>query len=110
MSHNIYPGYLQGMIGLIFDATISMYISLRSNELWSNYSNPALDALINRARSTLNEKERQKICFEACKIIKEEVPTCLTYQQINLWGVNERVNWKAPPDERLFVFDMSFKK
>jgi hypothetical protein len=50
------------------------------------------------------------LCFEACKIIKEEVPTCLTYQQINLWGVNERVNWKARPDERLFVFDMSFKK
>jgi hypothetical protein len=24
--------------------------------------------------------------------------------------VNERVHWKARPDERLVVFDMSFKK
>ena len=58
----------------------------------------------------MDAKERQKIHFEACKLIKEEVPTCLNYQQIDIYGVNERVNWKARTDELLYVFDMSFKK
>ena len=29
---------------------------------------------------------------------------------MDIYGVNERVNWKARTDERLVVFDMSFKK
>jgi peptide/nickel transport system substrate-binding protein len=109
-SHNLYPAYLASWAQPYFDAGGTLYPTLRTGEPFSNYSNPQLDALISRSRVTVDDKERQKIYFEACKLIKEEVPTCLNYQQIDIYGVNERVNWKARADERLYVFVMSLKK
>jgi len=109
-SHSLYPAYLASWAQPYFDAGGTLYPTLRTGEPYSNYSNPQLDTLISRSRVTVNDKEREKIYFEACKLIKEEVPTCLNYQQIDIYGVNERVNWKARADERLYVFDMSFKK
>ena len=44
------------------------------------------------------------------KLIHEDVPWVWAYQQVDIYGVNERVNWKARMDERLEVFNMSFKK
>jgi peptide/nickel transport system substrate-binding protein len=109
-AHNLYPAYLAGWGNTLFDATGTTYSTLHTGQPFSNYSNPQLDALITQGRATMDAKERQKISFEACKLIKEEVPTCLNYQQIDIYGVNERVNWKARKCERLYVFDMSFKK
>jgi peptide/nickel transport system substrate-binding protein len=106
----IYPAYLAGWGHPLLDATGTMYPTLRTGEPYSNYSNAKLDTLINQARTTMDKKERQRIYFDACKIIKEEVPVCLCYQQIDIYGINERVNWKARADERLYVFDMFFKK
>ena len=39
--------------------------------------------------------------------MKKVISAC---QQMDIYGVNERVSWKARPDERLVVFDMFFKK
>jgi ABC-type transport system substrate-binding protein len=44
------------------------------------------------------------------KLIHEEAPWAWAYQQVDIYGVNERVNWKSRMDERLEVFNMSFKK
>ncbi len=66
--------------------------------------------MIKQAAITMDKRDRQKIYFEACKLIKEEAPVCCSYQQIDIYGVNEQLNWKARSDERLEVFDMAFKK
>ena len=58
----------------------------------------------------MDQKKRQKIYSEAVKLIHEEAPWAWAYQQVDIYGVNERVNWKARMDERLEVFNMSFKK
>jgi peptide/nickel transport system substrate-binding protein len=108
--HDLYPAYLTGWGNALFDANGTTQSTLRTGQPFSNYSNPQLDALITQASATMDAKERRKIHFEACKLIKEEAPTCLNYQQTDIYGVSERLNWKARADERLYVFDMSFKK
>jgi len=58
----------------------------------------------------MDQKKCQKIYSEAGRLIKEDAAWAFASQQIDIYGVNERVNWIARPDERLAVFDMSSKK
>ena len=58
----------------------------------------------------MDRAKRLRLYAEASKVIKEEVPCAFIYQQVDIYGVSERLNWKPRPDERLFVFDMSLKK
>jgi peptide/nickel transport system substrate-binding protein len=109
-SHNNAPAYLLGWGNTSFDADFTINPLMRSGKLLSNVSFPKLDALIDQGISTMDPKKRQKIYSDAVKIMKEEVPWAWTYQQVDIYGVNERVNWKARTDERLVVFDMTFKK
>jgi len=109
-AHNAAPAYLLGWGNTSFDADFTINPLMRSGLILSNVSFPKLDALIDEGISTMDSKKRQKIYSEAMKIIKEEIPWAWTYQQMDIYGVNERVNWKARTDERLVVFDMSFKK
>ena len=109
-AHNAAPAYLLGWGNTSFDADFTINPLMRSGLLLSNVSFPKLDALIDEGISTMDPKKRQTINSDAMKVIKEEVPWAWTYQQVDIYGVNERVNWKARTDERLVVFDMSFKK
>jgi peptide/nickel transport system substrate-binding protein len=78
--------------------------------LLSNVSFPKLDALIDEGISIMDPKKRLKIYSDAAKVFKDEVPWAWVYQQVDIYGVSDRLNWKARTDERLVVFDMSFKQ
>jgi peptide/nickel transport system substrate-binding protein len=108
--HTAGPLYLLGWGNTNFDADGSLYGLLRTGQVISSFTNPKLDSLLDQGQSMMDQKKRQKIYSEACKIIKADVAWAFAYQQIDIYGVNERVNWKARTDERLVVFDMSFKK
>jgi peptide/nickel transport system substrate-binding protein len=109
-SHNNPPAYLLGWGNTSFDADFTINPLMRTGKLLGNVSFPKLDALIDQGISTMDPKKRQKIYSDAVKVMKEEVPWAWAYQQVDIYGVNERVNWKARTDERLVVFDMAFKK
>lgn len=108
--HNAYPAYLLGWGNTTFDADGTIFPLMRTGQVLSNFTNPKLDPLIDQGQTIMDKNKRQKIYSEAAKVIKEEVPWAFTYQQVDIYGVNERLNWKARTDERLVVFDMSFKK
>jgi len=109
-AHKAGPSYLLGWGGATFDADATLFPMMRTGQVLSHYSNPKLDAMIEEARSTMDKAKRQKIYSEAAKLVKEDVPWAFSYQQMDIYGVSARVNWKPRPDEKLFVVDMSFKK
>jgi peptide/nickel transport system substrate-binding protein len=109
-AHKGGPSYLLGWGGATFDADATLFPMLRTGQVLSHYSNPKLDALIEEARSIMDKAKRQKIYSEAAKLVKEEAPWAFAYQQIDIYGVSSRVNWKPRPDEKLFLVNMSFKK
>jgi hypothetical protein len=37
------------------------------------------------------------------------MPAVPLYQQVDLYGVNKRVNWKARSDEVIYAYDMALK-
>ncbi len=104
------PAHILGWGGATFDADGTFFPLMRTNQVLSHFSNASLDSLIDQARSVMSQEKRQKIYSEACKIFQEEVPWAFVYQQVDIYGVSERVEWKARGDEKLIVFNMSFKK
>jgi peptide/nickel transport system substrate-binding protein len=108
--HTAGPLYLLGWGNTSFDADGSLFGLLRTGQVLSSFTNSKLDSLLDQGQATMDQKKRQKIYSEACKIIKDDVAYAFAYQQMDIYGVNERVNWKARTDERLVVFDMSFRK
>lgn len=109
-AHKGGPSYLLGWGGATFDADGTLFPMLRTGQVLSHYSNPKLDAMIEEARSIMDKSKRQKIYSAAAKLVKEEVPWAFAYQQMDIYGVSFRLDWKPRPDERMFVFNMSFKK
>jgi len=108
--HAAGPMYLLGWGNTSFDADGSLFALLRTGQPISSFTNPKLDSLLDQGQATMDQKKRQKIYSEACKVIKDDVAWAFAYQQMDIYGVNERVNWKARTDECLAVFEMSFKK
>jgi peptide/nickel transport system substrate-binding protein len=109
-NHDITPVYLLGWGNFSLDADFTLSPLMRSGKMLSNVSFPRLDALIDEGMNTMDSQKRQKIYSDAVRFIKEELPWAWAYQQIDIYGVNERLNWKARMDEYMVVFDMSFKK
>jgi peptide/nickel transport system substrate-binding protein len=108
--HTAAPAYMLGWGNTSFDADYTISPLMRTGQALSNFSDPKLDALIDQGGTTMDKKKRQKIYADASRVIKEEVPWAWAYQQIDIYGVNERVVWKARTDERLEVFSMTIKK
>jgi peptide/nickel transport system substrate-binding protein len=104
------PAYLLGWGGATFDADGTLFPVFRTGQVLSYFSNPTLDSLIDQGRVTMDKKKRQQIYADASRLMKEEAPCAFAYQQMDIYGISERLNWKPRPDERLFLFDMSFKK
>jgi len=109
-AHKGGPSYILGWGGATFDADATLFPLLRTGQVLSHYTNPALDALIEEGRSIMDKSKRQKIYSEAARLVKEDAAWAFAYQQMDIYGVSERVNWKPRPDEKLIVFNMSFKK
>ena len=109
-AHNAAPAYILGWGNTSFDADFTINPLMRTGMLLSNVSIPKLDALIDQGISTMDKQKRLKIYSDAAKVIHDEVPWGWVYQQVDIYGANERVNFKARTDELLPVFDMSFKK
>ena len=109
-AHNGTPSHILGWGGASFDADATLFPMLRTGQVLSHYSNPVLDELIEQGRSIMDRKKRQKIYTEASQLFHEEVPWAFCYEQIDIYGVSERVNWTPRADEKLIVWNMSFKK
>lgn len=68
-----------------------------------SYSNPEVDRLLEEGRNTLDQARRLEIAKEVNKILYDDAPDVMLYQEAYLWGVSNRVkNFTIPPDERLW--------
>lgn len=74
-----------------------------------NWHHEDFNKMFDEAQSIMDEKKRLEQYHRINKLWIEEMPAVPLYQQVDLYGVNKRVGWKARPDERLKGFDMSLK-
>jgi peptide/nickel transport system substrate-binding protein len=91
------------------DADGIIFPLFRSGSTWSKYSNPAYDAAVDAARSTLDEAKRMAEYRKAYEILREDVPGLGLYQAYATYGARKELKWQPTPNESLFVMDMSWR-
>ena len=91
------------------DADGTIFPLFRSGSTWSKYSNPAYDAAVDAARSTLDEAKRLAEYRKAYEILREDVPGLGLYQAFASYGARKELKWQPTPNESLFVMDMSWQ-
>jgi peptide/nickel transport system substrate-binding protein len=67
---------------------------------WGRYSNPALDALTDRAMSTIDDGAREKLLMQAEQMAADDVSVIPLYQLVNFWASRKGIVYDARADER----------
>jgi peptide/nickel transport system substrate-binding protein len=66
----------------------------------SRHSNPALDALVERATATLDDAAREKLLQEAVAMVDRETSMIPLFQLVNFWATRRGITYEARMDER----------
>lgn len=90
------------------DADVWLGSMLGSGAAYSTYSNPEFDALISKAGQTLDTDERLELYHQAAQFAHDDAPFIFLYQQVDIYGLNSRVqNWQPSPDESIYLWDVT---
>ena len=81
----------------------------RSGSIWSKYTNPAYDKLVDDARATLDQAKRLEDYRQAFAILHDEVPGIGLFQDVALYGASPHLQWQPTANEAMFVFDMKWR-
>jgi peptide/nickel transport system substrate-binding protein len=108
--HKAGPVWLIGWGHPTVDAE-GIYVPLfRSPGIFVNWHNEQFNQMVEEAQSIMDEKKRLEQYHRINKLWIDEMPAVPLYQQIDLYGVARRVNWKARSDELMKAVDMSIKQ
>jgi peptide/nickel transport system substrate-binding protein len=93
------PMYMIGWAGT-WDADGIMFPLLRTGQRFSRWSHPEFDALIDKARRTLDQAERVKLYRQATQLAHDEAPWLFLFHGMDIYGVSRAVaNWEPTSDE-----------
>src|SRR5438128_244189 len=89
----------------VFDTDAILYDMFKCGEFYSYYCNKELDDLIISGRSTLDQKRRAEIYVKAQKLMFDDAAALFKWGLRGVWGVSNRIEYWAPPDEvdRMFL-------
>ncbi len=91
------------------DADGVLFPLLHSSSSWSSTSNPTINAALEDARGTLDEKKRLEDYKTVSTFIAEDVPLVPVYQAAIIYGAARQLEWKPTANESLFLNRMQWK-
>src|SRR5262245_50827467 len=107
--HKAGPVWLIGWGHPTMDAE-AIYVPLfKSPNIFVNWYNTDFNGMVDEAQSQMDEKKRLAQYHKINKLWIEEAPAIPLYQQIDLYGANKRLAWKARSDELIRAYDMALK-
>jgi peptide/nickel transport system substrate-binding protein len=69
------------------------------------YSNPKLDAVLDRALATVDDSQREKLLQQATEFGVGDLGVIPLYHQHNLWATRRGIVYDARADERTFAHE-----
>jgi peptide/nickel transport system substrate-binding protein len=73
---------------------------------WSGYSNPKIDALLERSFATVDEKAREEIAREAMRIAMRDCAVIVLHHQMATWAMKTSLRYAPRTDEFTFARDV----
>lgn len=98
--------YRQGWGGWTLDFDNTAYLMYSEGEHWNpSFKDPKVEELLKAERSTVDQDEREEIFMELTEVLYDLAPEINLYQEMGLFGVNERLKDFQAPHEDRFRFD-----
>jgi peptide/nickel transport system substrate-binding protein len=107
--HKAGPVWLIGWGTNSMDAETVYGPLFKSPGVFVNWHNEDFNRMVDEAQTIMDEKKRLAQYHRINKFWIDEMPAVPLYQQVDLYGVNKRLNWKARSDEVLQAYTMSLK-
>jgi peptide/nickel transport system substrate-binding protein len=107
--HKPGPVWLIGWGTATVDAETVYGPLFRTGSNLGNYHNADFDGMVDQAQTQMDEKQRLATYHRINKLWIDDMPAVPLYQQLDLYGANKRLNWKARSDELIKAYDMSLK-
>ncbi|MBI1848442.1 MAG: ABC transporter substrate-binding protein [Candidatus Rokubacteria bacterium] len=108
--HKAGPIWLIGWGSPTMDAETIYAPLFKAPGIFVNWYNEDFSRMVDEATSIMDDKKRLEQYHRINRLWVEEMPAVPLYQQIDLYGVSKRVNWKARSDEVLQAYTMSLKE
>jgi len=94
----------------IFDAEGLYPYLMHKDGVQAYWYTPETDKMIEEAGATIKQERRKEIYYKLQRIVKEEAPWLFMWGQIDLIGINKRIDWKPSKDEIVRFYDIKLKK
>lgn len=88
------------------DADGVAYPLFRTGTIWSSYSNPSFDALVDQARKTITPATRTGLYAQAYGILAQDLPGIGLFQIDAIYGATSKLQWTPDAQQSFFVADM----
>ncbi len=82
---------------------------LLTDGISSFYSEPEMDELINAARGEMDVEQRTEISHRIQEKLYQDPPMIYLYLQLDVYGVNDRLEWTARKDEYVLGKDITVR-
>ena len=97
--------YFVGWGNPVFDPSFIYDFITRSGGLLRTIEDPAIDALLEDARSTSDAAYRKGVYNEATELINTAAPAIFLYKQPVLYSLSSRLDWDPRSDEFLYMYN-----
>ena len=104
-SHQTAPMYFVGWGNPVFDPSFIYDFITRGGGLLRTIEDPAIDALLEDARSTSDAAYREGVYNEAMELINAAAPAIFLYKQPVLYSLSSRLDWDPRADEFLYMYN-----
>jgi peptide/nickel transport system substrate-binding protein len=94
----------------IFDADMLLHPLFHRSEPFTYCTDPQLEALLERGRSSLNQDLRKQILLQAQRAIVKQAYWVPLYSQYEILGISKRLNYRSAGDEIIRVFDVTWRE
>ncbi len=96
--------------GSVLDPSAALHQYFRTGgSLRIGYSNPKLDALLDKEQQAFDPAERKKYLSQVLSLITEEAPAHFMWRHQMLQGLSNKVDYNPRPDSRIYGIEIKMR-
>ena len=92
------------------DADGALYSLFHSGSSWTIVAKPEIDALLDEAASSLDERKRLADYGKVSDFITTDIPTVPLYQMVSIYGAAKNLEFQPTPNESFFLNRIQWKE
>lgn len=81
----------------------------RTGLTWVNFGDPKIDAVIDEVMPTMDPEKRKQAMYKLQAQIQQHAPWAFLWTQLDLYGVNKKLQWEPRFDEQLWFHEATWK-